>query len=173
MNETFATIIHAAPKMDVKELEEVKTELATLFDKDFVKECKTNKDLINKVVRENIDPRKPEEGEVGLRMYNLAQERNINYKPSNEVMVEIKAYCQRKCIPVPTGLRGPDVMPIAPQYMLQPTIQSTDLQSDGAPRGGPPSDGYGGGMDGGIGGGSGSGVSYSENDSQKRLNTEP
>ena len=54
MNETFATIIHAAPKMDVKELEGVKRELALLLDEHFVKECNTNMDLINKVVSSTI-----------------------------------------------------------------------------------------------------------------------
>jgi hypothetical protein len=62
MNETFATLIHAAPKMDVKELEEVAKQLALLLDEGFFKECHTNPDLINKVVRQNIDFTKPEDG---------------------------------------------------------------------------------------------------------------
>lgn len=51
--------------------------MALLLDESFVKECNTNPDLINKVVRENIDFKKPEDGEIGLRMVNLAKERNV------------------------------------------------------------------------------------------------
>jgi len=65
-------------------------------------------DLINKVVRENIDFKKPEDGEIGLRLVNLAKERNVNYQPSQEMIIEINGYCQRKMIPVPQGLGGPD-----------------------------------------------------------------
>lgn len=101
MNETFATIIHSAPKLDVAELMKVREQLSLLLDEAFVKECNTNMDLINKVVRENIDFKKPEEGQVGLRLVNLANERNVNYTPSQALVMEIQGYCQRKMIPVP------------------------------------------------------------------------
>lgn len=87
--------------MDVNELMEVRKQLALLLDEGFVKECNTNMDLINKVVRENIDFKKPEDGEIGLRLVNLAAERNVNFTPSQELVGEIQAYCQRKMIPVP------------------------------------------------------------------------
>ena len=77
MDETFATIIHASPKLDIQEMHTVKTQLSMLMDEKFVAECRTNKDLINKVVADNIDFKKPEEGAIGLRLINLASERNI------------------------------------------------------------------------------------------------
>ena len=77
MDETFATIIFAAPFMDVKELQVVASELKLLMDEKFVKEIRTNLDLSNKIVTQNIQFRKIEEGESGLRMINLANERNI------------------------------------------------------------------------------------------------
>lgn len=50
MNQTFASIIHAAPKMDVEELMKVRKQLSAVLDDKFVKECDTNKDLVNQVV---------------------------------------------------------------------------------------------------------------------------
>ena len=84
MNNTFATIIHAAPKLDVKELIEVRKILSRILDPEFVRECDRNYDLINSVVANNIDFKKPEDGEVVLRMVNLAKERNIDYMPTHE-----------------------------------------------------------------------------------------
>jgi len=144
MNETFATIIHAAPKMDVNELMEVRKQLALLLDESFVKECNTNPDLINKVVRENIDFKKPEDGEIGLRMVNLAKERNISYSPSMELVSEIQAYCSRKMIPMPQGLGGPDAPPI-PQYQPQPMIAPMNINMDVPPQNPPMPPPYNGG----------------------------
>ena len=64
-------------------------------------------------MRENIDFKKPEEGQVGLRLVNLANERNVNYTPSQALVMEIQGYCQRKMIPVPLGLGGPDAQPMS------------------------------------------------------------
>lgn len=50
MNETFATIIYAAPMLDIKEIMEVAKQLSTVLDEKFVKECRHNKDLINSLV---------------------------------------------------------------------------------------------------------------------------
>lgn len=50
MNQTFATIIHAAPKIDVKELLSVRSMLTSILDEKFARECDTNYDLINPVV---------------------------------------------------------------------------------------------------------------------------
>ena len=50
MNQTFATIIHSAPKLDCKELITVRSQLAAILDDKFVKECDTNYDLLNPVV---------------------------------------------------------------------------------------------------------------------------
>ena len=80
MNATFATVIHAAPKLEVDELLEVRKQLASLLEPEFVKECDTNYDLLNPVVRtlvyliftcqvaKNIDFKNPEEGEVILKL---------------------------------------------------------------------------------------------------------
>jgi len=54
MNATFATIIHAAPKLDVDELVEVRKSMLTLFEKDFAHECDTNYGLLNPVVSLSI-----------------------------------------------------------------------------------------------------------------------
>ena len=50
MNTSFATIIHCAPKLDVKELIEVRKQLSAILAPEFVRECDTNYDLINPVV---------------------------------------------------------------------------------------------------------------------------
>ena len=50
MNQTFATIIHAAPKLDVKELIAVRQQLAKVLAPEFVRESDVNYDLINPVV---------------------------------------------------------------------------------------------------------------------------
>lgn len=80
-----------------------------------MKECNTNKILINPVVAQNIEFRRVEEGEVILRMVKLAQERNINYTPSHEAAQAMYGYCLRKNIPPPGG------MPNQPQYAPQPS----------------------------------------------------
>ena len=108
MNNTFATIIHSAPKLDVNELIEVRKQLTAILAPEFVRECDTNYDLINPVVAQNIDFRKPEDGEVVLRMVNLAKERNIDYTPTHESCQSLHAYCLRKGIPPPEGVGGPD-----------------------------------------------------------------
>lgn len=120
MNNTFATIIHAAPKLDVQELIAVRKQLASVLAPEFVRECDTNYDLLNPVVAQNIDFRKPEDGEVVLRMVNLAKERNIDYTPTHESCQSLHAYCLRKGIPPPEGVGGPDG-PV-PQYVPQPQI---------------------------------------------------
>jgi hypothetical protein len=68
MNATFATVIHAAPKLEVDELLEVRKQLECLLEPEFVKECDTNYDLLNPVVAKNIDFKNPEEGEVILKL---------------------------------------------------------------------------------------------------------
>ena len=50
MNTSFATVIHCAPKLDIKEVMEVRKSLSCILAPEFVKECDTNYDLINPVV---------------------------------------------------------------------------------------------------------------------------
>jgi hypothetical protein len=111
MNETFATIIYSAPMLDVKEIMEVAAQLSCVLDEKFVKECKHNKDLINALVASNIEFKKPEDGEIGLRLAQLSNERNCNYQPSPEMLSAVNGYCQRKGIPVPAGFGGMDGVP--------------------------------------------------------------
>lgn len=46
----------------------MRKQLSAVLDDKFVQECDHNKDMINPVVAENIDFKKPEEGEVILRL---------------------------------------------------------------------------------------------------------
>ena len=62
----------------------VRKMLSALLDEQFVKECDTNYALLNPVVAENIDIKKLDEGEVIMRLVNLAKEKNIDYIPSVE-----------------------------------------------------------------------------------------
>ena len=54
MNTTFATIIHAAPKLDIQELITVRQQLSKILSPDFVRESDTNYDLLNPVVSSTI-----------------------------------------------------------------------------------------------------------------------
>jgi hypothetical protein len=117
MKTTFATIIHAAPKFGVEELMNVRKMLSALLDESFVKECDTNYALINPVVAENIDIKKIDEGEVILRLVNLAKEKNVDYIPSQTAAQALHAYCLRKGIAPPESLSGGDNPIYAPQPM--------------------------------------------------------
>jgi hypothetical protein len=82
MKTTFATLIHAAPKMDCEELMKVRKTLCSILDSEFVKECDSNYALINPVIAENIDIKKIDDGCVILRLVQLAKEKNVDYIPS-------------------------------------------------------------------------------------------
>lgn len=146
MNQTFATIISAAPKIDIEELLQVRAQLCILLDEHFVKECMHNNSLINPVVAANIDFRKPEDGEVILRLCNLAKERNINFQPTHESAQAMHGYCIRKNIPPPAGF-GPAQATYVPQP--GPLVIDPPVNPDMPPahyQGPPPSGGgYGGG----------------------------
>jgi hypothetical protein len=43
----------------------------------------------------NINTRIPEEGEKIKKLVEIAQERNFDYKPSNEALVALRDYCDR------------------------------------------------------------------------------
>lgn len=101
---------------------------------------------------QNIDFKKPEDGEVVLRMVNLAKERNIDYTPTHESCQSLHAYCLRKGIPPPPGVGGVDgpvpvyaPMPAPMDFaaMDQPP-QNTTGQYTIPPPGMPPTDGMGG-----------------------------
>jgi hypothetical protein len=82
MNQTFATLIHCAPKLDCTELTAVVNQLSGTLDQKFVKECHVNYDLLNPVVAANVDYKTIEQGQVIYRLVTLAKERNIAYTPN-------------------------------------------------------------------------------------------
>lgn len=51
MDQTFHTLIHVAPKVDVDELAEVRRQLGKLLGKEFVKQSDIDPSCINKMVR--------------------------------------------------------------------------------------------------------------------------
>ena len=93
---------------------QVRKMISPLFDKQFVKECDENYDMLNPVVAANVDIKIAEQGEVILRLCNLAKERNIDYIPSAESISVLNAYCMRKEIPCPLDNGN------APAYVPQP-----------------------------------------------------
>jgi hypothetical protein len=72
--------------------------------------------LINPLVAENIDFKKPMDGEIIYRMKELAQERNIQYTPSQDMQFALNTYLELKCKSDPS-VDGNAVAPLAiPQY---------------------------------------------------------
>lgn len=67
------------------------------------------------MVAENIDFKKPEDGEVIYRMRQIAKERNIAYTPSYEMQMALNGYCDRKGLADPMDDSGHKPMP-APVY---------------------------------------------------------
>lgn len=126
MKNTFATLIHAAPKMDCEELMMVRKVLSGLLDEAFVKECDTNYALINPVIAENIDIKKVDEGAVILRLVRLAKEKNIEYIPTAASVQAMHAFCLRKGIAPPAGFEGGD----APIYAPMPGPLVFDITID-------------------------------------------
>jgi len=53
-----------------------------MLDKQFIKECHFNYDLLNPVVAANVDYKTVEQGQVIYRLVTLAKERNIAYMPN-------------------------------------------------------------------------------------------
>ena len=64
MNQTFATMIHVAPKLGIEELLIVRNNLVALLGNDFANNADNYKININPLVGENIDFRRPEDGEI-------------------------------------------------------------------------------------------------------------
>jgi len=77
MTQTFATIIHVAPKLNVDELMTVREQLDRLLGKEFTMQADEDYKFINPMVADNIDFKKPLDGHVIYRMRQLAKERNI------------------------------------------------------------------------------------------------
>ena len=60
----------------------MRIQLAKLMGKEFVDESDNHKTTLNPVIAEKIDFIVPEEGHKILRLVQLAQERNIDFHPS-------------------------------------------------------------------------------------------
>jgi hypothetical protein len=149
MKQTFATLIHAAPKMDCEELMMVRKVLVGLLDQEFAKECDTNYALLNPVIAENIDMKKCDEGQVILRLVQLAKEKNVDYIPSQASAQAMHAYCLRKGIPPPggVGVDAPVYAPIPDPKIINIEMQGGQLPpgyNPGHGTGGMPNPGYGG-----------------------------
>lgn len=117
MHQTFATIIHLAPKLGVEELEIVRNQLVALLGEEFAMQADEDKKMINPVVAENIDFMKPEEGQVIYRLRQLAKERSIQYEPSYDMRIALNMYIDRKGLldPMDNGAGQPQMMQM-PQY---------------------------------------------------------
>ena len=101
MNQTFATVIHVAPKLNIEELMLVRKQLVAILGKEFELQSDEDKTFINPVVAENIDFRKPMDGEVIYRLRQLAKERNISWQPSHDAMMALNQYLDFKGLPDP------------------------------------------------------------------------
>jgi hypothetical protein len=78
-----------------------------------------DEEAIHKVVIANINIRIAEEGEKIKKLVEIAQDKNIDYKPSNEALVALRDYCDRKGIENPLSKgRNPAVVEgaIPPPY---------------------------------------------------------
>jgi hypothetical protein len=133
MTQTFATIIHLAPKMGVEELMVVRKQLTALLGKEFVMQADEDKKMINGVVAENIDYKRPMDGEVIFRMKELAKERNIQYTPSQDMQAALNTYLDLK------GKTDP-MEPIAPLAVPQynPGAPMVDMSGGNFPGGNQP-----------------------------------
>ena len=77
MHQTFATVIHVAPKLGVEELDVVRKQLVALLGEEFALQADEDKAMINPVVAENIDLKKIEDGQVIYRLRQLAKELSL------------------------------------------------------------------------------------------------
>eukprot|EP00347_Sterkiella_histriomuscorum_P016915 403351362 len=123
MNQTFHTLIYAATKLDVEELIEVRRQLSRLLGKEFVLQSDTDMSCINKIVAQNIEIKIPEEGQIYLRLVQLAKERNIDYTPSQEAQVILADYCLRKDIQNPLNKGNPAVQNLNQLPVYNPVPQ--------------------------------------------------
>ena len=96
MTQTFATLIHMAPKLGVDELMEVRKQLTNLLGKEFALQADEDKSIINPLVAENLDFYKPNYGHVIYRMRLLAKERNFKYEPSYDMKIALNNYLDFK-----------------------------------------------------------------------------
>lgn len=137
MKQTFATLTHAAPKLNVLELKLIRLQLIGLkgLGNEFAVQADQGNDVHPAVVK-NIDPKKREAGEIIFRLRQLAKERNINYTPSDPLMTEYNAYLEKTALTDPFDLVDPSQYPLShrdqfqvqDEQAYQPYHQSGPLQ---------------------------------------------
>lgn len=117
----------------------VRKQLVALLGKEFELQADEDKGCINPVVAENIDFRKPLEGEVIYRLRQLAKERNINYQPSQDAMTALCQYLDFKGLSDPMDETGgaPKVIP-QPVYNPQQDNNNNQFPPPNFPPGGGP-----------------------------------
>ena len=145
MNQTFATVIHLAPKLGVEELEVVRNQLVALLGTEFALQADEDKAMINPVVAENIDFAKIEDGQLVYRLRQLAKERNIAYEPSYDMKIALNSYLDRKGLIDPMD-DGQSAAQQVPQYNPSAGPPGNQGSGGGMPPGGPgmpPGDGGG------------------------------
>lgn len=98
MNQTFHTLIYAAPRLEIEELVKVRSMLASFLGKDFVAMSDGEPSCINKEILDKINLKIPEEGEKIQKLVEVAKERNISYTPSPEARHALNSYLDRKGI---------------------------------------------------------------------------
>ena len=138
MTQTFATLIHVAPKLNVEELMKVREQLTSVLGKEFVLQADEDYSILNPVVASNIDFKKPEDGEVIYRMLQLAKERNIQYEPSYDMRMAVNAYRDRKGLPDPFDDGSNQQVIPQPQYNPSQGFNNNNQPPPQMPPGGPP-----------------------------------
>lgn len=96
--------------------------MTKLLGKEFVAQADEDKDTLNPVVRDNIDLRVPEDGEVVYRMRQLAKERNVAYEPSYDMRTALNNYLDRKGLGDPMDDGAGQPMMAAPVYNPGPPM---------------------------------------------------
>lgn len=77
-----------------------------MLGKEFEMRADEDMTFINPVVAQNIDFRKPMDGEVIYRLRQLSKERNINYQPSMDAMQALNHYLDFKGLSDPMDESG-------------------------------------------------------------------
>ena len=154
MSQTFATIIHLAPKLNIEEIMGVRKQLSGILGKEFELQADEDDKMINPVVAQNINFRKPHDGEVIYRLRQLAKDRNIDYQPSQDGMLALNQYCDFKGLSDPMdegGSKNVQYNNIA--YNPQPNVDAPPDNNNGMPppyNGGLPPPGFNGGPGGNL-----------------------
>jgi len=154
MHQTLYTLIYAAPRCEIEELNTVRIMLSSLLGRSFTDKADNDPDCINRMIRDNINLRMPEEGEKINKLVEIAKQKNIDYKPSEESATYLALYLDRNAAkshfnPASGGINQPMYEPVAPQQYITHPYQGPPHDQN-PPYFPPPSGGSGGGMGGGY-----------------------